>query len=69
METGRTTTGDGGRPAQLTDRGKATLVHPDSLRPLTDRTVVVANSAQLGDAGPGREAVRRSEASRGVDVY
>lgn len=32
METGRTTTRDGGRPAQLYRRGRATLLHPAMLR-------------------------------------
>ena len=32
-ETGRTTTRDGGRPAQLYRRGEATLLHPAMLRP------------------------------------
>ncbi len=33
VETGRTTTRDGGRPAQLYRRGRATLLHPAMLRP------------------------------------
>lgn len=33
VETGRTSTRDGGRPAQLYRRGKATLLHPAMLRP------------------------------------
>lgn len=33
VETGRTTTRDGGRPAQLYRRGDATLLHPAMLRP------------------------------------
>jgi 8-oxo-dGTP diphosphatase len=33
MATGRTTTRDGGRPAQLYRRGDATLLHPAMLRP------------------------------------
>lgn len=33
METGRTTTRDGGRPAQLYRPGRATLLHPAMLRP------------------------------------
>jgi 8-oxo-dGTP diphosphatase len=33
VETGRTTTRDGGRPAQLYRRGTATLLHPAMLRP------------------------------------
>jgi len=32
VETGRTTTRDGGRPAQLYQRGEATLLHPAMLR-------------------------------------
>lgn len=35
VETGRTTTRDGGRPAQLYRPGDATLLHPAMLRPVT----------------------------------
>jgi 8-oxo-dGTP diphosphatase len=36
VATGRTTTRDGGRPAQLYRRGEATLLHPAMLRPSRD---------------------------------
>jgi len=37
IETGETTTRDGGRPAQLFRQGEAVLLHPAMLRPAADR--------------------------------
>jgi 8-oxo-dGTP diphosphatase len=53
VETGRTTTRDGGRPAQLFRKGQAALLHPAMLRP--------AGAGSAHDVqGSGPEAVTRT---------